>query len=183
MTEEARLGKSGQAGTISLLSLIGHVDLPYRLKYRIFASNANTSAYRWKPQRAISTMCVPKPEGLMRLSCPFSFHYVTGHRAKLLTDSLINMVRSIAEAHPDKFAVYPSAEASGRCQFSKGLISLPMGMENGAPLKETPECGIFTNVASGYITLTHSKDNHLVILPTIPPTPECNLSRAGGGPK
>ena len=47
-------------------------------------------------------------------------------------------------------------------QFSDGLISLPMGMENGAPLEgKTENLQHFFERGIRYITLAHSKSNHI----------------------
>ena len=43
-----------------------------------------------------------------------------------------------------------------------GLVSLPMGMENGAPIEgNLANVGYFHGRGIRYITLTHSKDNHI----------------------
>ena len=67
--------------------------------------------------------------------------------------------RGIAAAHPDKFAVATSP-AQVQKNFEKGIISLPMGMENGAPVEDQLEnVEYFHQRGIRYITLTHSKDN------------------------
>ncbi len=82
-------------------------------------------------------------------------------RAKALADTLIDMVRGIAEAHPDKFAVAVSP-AEVEANFKKGIVSLPMGMENGAPIEgDLKNVSYFHERGIRYITLTHSKDNHI----------------------
>ncbi len=50
--------------------------------------------------------------------------------AKQWADSLIDIVDHIAEQYPDKFALANTPEQI-EANFDKGLISLPMGMENG----------------------------------------------------
>src|SRR5699024_2171723 len=76
-------------------------------------------------------------------------------------DSLIDMVECIAEEHPDKFAVATSPEEIKQ-QFKKGLISLPMGMENGAPIgTDLSNVEYFYNRGIRYITLTHGEDNQI----------------------
>jgi membrane dipeptidase len=69
------------------------------------------------------------------------------------------MVEGIAKAHPDKFAVTTSPKQAKK-NFKKGIISLPMGMENGAPIEDKLEnVAYFHKRGIRYITLTHSKDN------------------------
>jgi membrane dipeptidase len=63
--------------------------------------------------------------------------------------------------HPDKFALaYSPAEVEKN--FAEGLVSLPMGMENGAPLGDSLEnVQYFYERGIRYITLTHSKPNQI----------------------
>jgi membrane dipeptidase len=71
------------------------------------------------------------------------------------------MVSGIASEHPDKFALARSPQ-DVRDQFVKGLVSLPMGMENGAPIEsDLNNVAYFKNRGISYITLTHAKDNHI----------------------
>jgi membrane dipeptidase len=82
-------------------------------------------------------------------------------QAKVFADSLINLVRGVAQTSPDKFRVAVSpdeVEANTR----QGLISLPMGMENGAPIMDNlNNVRYFYDRGIRYITLTHSKDNQI----------------------
>ncbi|MGI9174590.1 MAG: dipeptidase, partial [Rhodothermales bacterium] len=74
-------------------------------------------------------------------------------------DSLIDLVEGITERAPDKFAIARSP-ADVREQFEQGVISLPLGMENGAPIEEDlAELRYFYDRGIRYITLTHAKDN------------------------
>ena len=71
------------------------------------------------------------------------------------------MVEKIAADSPDKFTVATSV-ADVHIQFEKGVISLPMGMENGAPIEgDLKNVEYFYNRGIRYITLTHSKNNHI----------------------
>jgi membrane dipeptidase len=45
--------------------------------------------------------------------------------------------------------------------FKKGIISFPMGMENGAPLLELSDVAYFRQRGISYVTLTHGKDNQI----------------------
>jgi membrane dipeptidase len=99
------------------------------------------------------------------LDAPFMSIYIpstyqeTEGAAKLLADTLINMIEGIAKAHPDKFAMAYSPE-DVKMQFKKGLISLPLGMENGAPIgNDLKNVAYFKKRGISYITLTHGKDN------------------------
>jgi membrane dipeptidase len=81
--------------------------------------------------------------------------------AKKQADKLINMVEKFEKDWPDKFAVAKSV-ADVQAQFARGLISLPMGMENGSPIEGKLEnLRHFYNRGIRYITLAHSKSNHI----------------------
>ncbi|MCB0556258.1 MAG: dipeptidase, partial [Phaeodactylibacter sp.] len=99
------------------------------------------------------------------LDAPFMSIYIPSSyqdgRAKLLADSLIEMVQGIIQAYPDKFAPGRSP-AEINANFKKGLVSLPMGMENGAPIEgDLKNVQYFFDRGIRYITLTHAKDNHI----------------------
>ncbi len=138
----------------------GHVDLPYRLKIKNFRLERqyldipiSTTEGDFDYERA-------KKGGL---SAPFMSVYIPSSyqqsgRAKLLADSLITMVKGIATAHPDKFRIV-TRPSEVEANFKKGIISFPMGMENGAPLLELTDVAYFRQRGISYVTLTHGKDN------------------------
>lgn len=142
----------------------GHVDLPYRLKMKNF-----------RIEREYMTIPVQSSEGDFDyerakkggLDAPFMSIYIPSSyqqmpdKGKALADSLINMVRGITENLPDKFALAGSAEDVHK-NFTEGKISLPMGMENGAPLgNDLANVRYFYDRGIRYITLTHGKDNQI----------------------
>jgi len=93
----------------------------------------------------------------MSIYIPASYQETGG--AKEFADSLIDMVSGIAIAHPDKFAITTSPQQVTN-NFEKGILSLPMGMENGAPIEDDiNNVAYFHERGIRYITLTHSKDN------------------------
>lgn len=141
----------------------GHVDLPYRLKVKNFRLEkeyldvAINDKGNFDYQRA-------KEGGL---DAPFMSIYIPSSRletpgaSKQLADSLIDMVEGITDTYPDKFAL---ATSPGEVEenFRKGLISLPMGMENGSPVEDDlANVAYFFERGIRYITLTHSKDNQI----------------------
>lgn len=76
-------------------------------------------------------------------------------------NKLIDLVEGISQSAPDKFAI---AHNTGDVyqQFDKGLISFPLGMENGAAIDGKLEnLAHFQKRGIRYITLTHSKANHI----------------------
>src|SRR5690606_30546430 len=98
------------------------------------------------------------------LNAPFMSIYTpaelqTEGGAKDLAEKLIDMVNEIAAQSPEKFAVAYSPLDIER-QFNEGLISLPMGMENGAPLEDDiANVGHFYDRGIRYVTLAHSLSN------------------------
>jgi membrane dipeptidase len=78
-----------------------------------------------------------------------------------LAMELITSVEKICADHPDKFAL-AKTPTEIQANFSKGLISLSMGLENGAPVEgKLDNLDILYNKGIRYITLCHSKDNHI----------------------
>lgn len=139
----------------------GHVDLPYRLKVRNFRLTREYIGIPVSTEQGDFDYERAKKGGLdapfMSIYIPASYQVDGG--AKELADSLIDMVSGIAKAHPDKFAVAVSPKQV-EANFKKGIVSLPMGMENGAPIEDKLEnVAYFHQRGIRYITLTHSKDN------------------------
>jgi len=133
-----------------------HVDVPYRLREKMADISQKTADGDFDYVRA-------KAGGL---SAPFMSIYVPAEYeekggAKALADQLIDMVEKFATDWPDKFAVAKSVDEV-KSQFAKGLISLPMGMENGSPIEGKLEnLRHFYDRGIRYITLAHSKSNHI----------------------
>ena len=140
----------------STIILDGHVDIPYRLNNKMEDISQRTEGGDFDFVRA-------KKGGL---NAPFMSIYIPAEKeeegtAKKFADYLIDMVEKIAADSPDKFAVATSV-ADVHSQFEKGVISLPMGMENGAPIEgDLKNVEYFYNRGIRYITLTHSKNNHI----------------------
>ena len=94
----------------------------------------------------------------MSIYLPARFQDEKGE-SKKLADSLIYMVKSICEEHPDKFEVAYNADDLPRI-FNQQKIALPMGMENGSGIEDDLSNILhFKKAGISYITLTHSKDN------------------------
>ncbi|MEQ8712274.1 MAG: dipeptidase [Cyclobacteriaceae bacterium] len=140
----------------------GHVDLPYRmkvagfmLKKEIMDVSVETDGNFDYPKSKEGGLDAP----FMSIYIPSSYQVTGG--AKQLADSLITMVEKITETYPDKFALAKNP-ADVEANFEKGLISLPMGMENGAPVEnDLANVKYFHDRGIRYITLTHGKDNQI----------------------
>lgn len=140
----------------------GHVDLPWRL----LKSATPDGAPSEDPSLATAAGDFDWPRAKAGgLDAPFMSIYVAssfeGNGAKAHADRLIDMVERLARTAPDKFALARSP-AEVRTNSAAGLISLPMGMENGAPIEgDLANVAYFHGRGIRYITLTHARDNHI----------------------
>jgi len=76
-------------------------------------------------------------------------------------EELIDLVENIVAISEGKFAIAGSP-AEVRKHFAAGVVSLPMGMENGSPIEgELANLAHFHARGIRYITLAHSLSNHL----------------------
>lgn len=145
-----------------VIVLDGHIDLPWRLEKSAAPDGALTEDVGAGTHGGDFDLPRARAGGL---DAPFMSIYVSPDfemkGADAVADTLIDMVEGLVKANPDGFALAPSVQ-SVRDNFAAGKVSLPMGMENGAPLM-----GKLENVARfhgrgiRYITLAHSKDNHI----------------------
>ena len=85
----------------------------------------------------------------------------TEGRSREVAEQLIDLVERVTSKSPDKFAIATSP-GDIRKHFAAGLISLPMGMENGSPIEgDLANIGHFYDRGIRYITLAHSLSNHI----------------------
>ena len=144
------------------LIIDGHVDLPYRLKIKNFRLDKEYLGIPIETDEGDFDYVRAKEGGLdapfMSIYIPSRLQEEPGESPKL-ADSLITMVKGIADAHPDKFRVAYGPE-DVVANKKEGLISLPMGMENGSPIEDQlSRVAAYKDKGISYITLTHAKDN------------------------
>lgn len=147
-----------QARSIALSSIIvdGHVDLPYRLEERPADVSIAADDGDFDYPRAVAG----------GLNAPFMSIYTPAKlesegRSKAEAESLIDVIEGLVSSAPGKFAIARSP-AQVREQFDAGLISLPLGMENGAPIEgDLANLQYFFDRGIRYITLAHSLANHI----------------------
>jgi membrane dipeptidase len=142
----------------------GHVDLPYRLKVRNFRLEKEYLGIPIQTDDGDFDFERAKEGGLdapfMSIYIPSSYQ-LQPDMGKALADSLIDMIRGIADAHPDKFGL-AGTPAEVDAHFKAGRIALPMGMENGAPIgNDITNVKYFYDRGIRYVTLTHGKDNQI----------------------
>lgn len=141
----------------------GHVDLPYRMRVSRFRLQKEWIDVSQRTDEGDFDFPRAKEGGLdapfMSIYIPSSFQVTGG--AKDFADSLIDVVNKIEETYPDQFAVTTSPDEIEK-NFAEGKISLPMGMENGAPIEDDiNNVAYFHERGIRYITLTHSTDNQI----------------------
>ena len=133
-----------------------HIDVPYRLNEKWEDVTQATAGGDFDYPRA-------KKGGL---NAPFMSIYIPASLDKspestALADKLIDYVEAIVGRAPDKFAIAKSTDDIEK-QFKQGLISLPMGMENGSPIQGSLDnLKHFYERGIRYITLAHSMSNHI----------------------
>ncbi|MCU0382567.1 MAG: dipeptidase [Cyclobacteriaceae bacterium] len=142
----------------------GHVDLPYRLKVKNFRLEKEFLGIPISTTEGDFDFERAKQGGL---DAPFMSIYIPSRyqlqddKGKALADSLIDMVNGIIAAHPDKFGAAGSPQEI-EANTIAGKISLPMGMENAAPIgNDIKNIEYFFKRGIRYMTLTHGKDNQI----------------------
>jgi membrane dipeptidase len=133
-----------------------HIDVPYRIVDEWEDVSMATDGGDFDYPRA-------KAGGL---NVPFMSIYTPAGleaegRSKEVAEQLIDLVNRIVDESPDKFAIALSP-ADVESQFAAGLISLPMGMENGSPIEgDIANVQHFFDRGIRYITLSHGLSNHI----------------------
>ena len=106
-----------------------HIDLPLRLHSKSEDVTQPTASGDFDYPRAVAG----------GLNAPFMSIYTdpdleSQGKSRIVAEELIDIVEALAKEASDKFAIARSP-AEVRDQFEHGLMSLPMGMENGSPTK------------------------------------------------
>jgi membrane dipeptidase len=133
-----------------------HIDLPYRLHRAPDDVTVATASGDFDLPRAL--------EG--GLDVAFMSIYVPAKvdeagEAKAFADALIDGVESLVAAAPGSFAAATCVADVERNRVSR-LISLPLGMENGAPIGgDYANVDYFRERGVRYVTLAHSTSNHI----------------------
>lgn len=149
---------AADASRIATSSIIvdTHIDVPMRVSETPQDISRATSSGDFDYPRAVAG----------GLNAPFMSIYTDPkleavNQSREVAAKLIDIVDGIANAAPDKFAIALSP-ADIREHFAKGLISLPMGMENGSPIEgDLDNIRYFYDRGIRYITLAHGLTNHI----------------------
>jgi membrane dipeptidase len=150
-------GFEARAGHLAhdLVIVDTHVDLPDRLSKKPADVSRSTNDGEFDYPRAMQG----------GLNAPFMSIYVPANYQKggatEKAHSLIDIVEGLAHQSPDKFAI-PQSMEEVLDHTAAGLISLPLGMENGAALEGSlSNLEVFHARGIRYITLTHSRNNDI----------------------
>ncbi|QJR82729.1 membrane dipeptidase [Alteromonas pelagimontana] len=149
---------SKQASDIAQQTIIidSHIDVPYRVheKWVDVAKSAEDGQFDY-PRAKAGGLTAP----FMSIYVPASLD--SSAQSTQLAHILIDSVEAMVQRDPDKFALARSVD-DVKQQFKKGLISLPMGMENGSPIQGSLDnLELFYDRGIRYITLAHSQSNHI----------------------
>jgi membrane dipeptidase len=153
---ELKLKKKAEELTQKYMIIDTHLDVPYRLKKKMEDISVRTAGGDFDYPRA-------KKGGLnvafMAVYVPAEYEG-TGNAYKF-ADETIDMVEGFTRTWPDKFVMARSV-ADVKKQFGWGGISLAMGIENGTCLEgDLANLKHFYDRGVRYITLAHSKANHI----------------------
>ena len=147
------------ANTIARTSIIidTHIDVPYRLEESPTEDiSKTTEGGDFDYPRAVSG----------GLNAPFMSIYTPAEleaegKSREVAEKLIDLVEGFALQWPDKFAIAKSP-ADVREQFEAGIMSLPLGMENGSPIEgDLANLKHFYDRGIRYITPAHGLSNHI----------------------
>ena len=139
-----------------LLIVDTHIDVPYRLFRKPEDISVATASGQFDYPRA----------KLGGLNAPFMSVYIPAAvdeagEAFSFANQTIDSLETLATNFSDKFAIATCTQDVYQ-QFERALISLPMGMENGGPIdNKIKNLEHFYERGIRYITLTHSKSNHI----------------------
>ena len=135
-----------------------HIDVPHRLHDSNEDISVATEGGDFDYPRAVKGgLDAP----FMSIYIPANLEFEAEGESYKLANELIDNVESIVANNPNKFALATSP-AEVRENFKNGLISLPLGMENGSPIEGKLEnVQYFYERGIRYITLAHSRSNHL----------------------
>ncbi len=154
----AVVDNAARAAEIAQSSIIidTHIDVPYRIVDEWEDVTQATEGGDYDHPRAVAG----------GLNAPFMSIYTPASleakgESKAKAEELIDLVLRIVDTAPDKYQVALTPDDVEE-QFARGIISLPMGMENGSPVDhDLANVAYFFERGVRYITLAHSLSNQL----------------------
>lgn len=154
--EEIELSKKVNTLAQEYMIIDTHQDVPWRIgkKYEDISKRTKTGDFDYPRARRGG------------LDAAFMAAYVSPEYeekggAKAYADGVIDMVQGWARKWPGKFVLAGSPEDL-REQFGQGRVSIVPAIENGAPIEgNIDNLAHFNSRGVRYITLVHSKNNHI----------------------
>ena len=143
------------------LILDSHIDVPYRL-WRQHLEGLEIDDISGSTDGDFDFIRARKGG----LNVPFFSIYLpastqeegTSHQ---MANELIDMIKDIVTLHPEKFILINSVADLGSIT-KKNIVGIALGMENGAPIQgDLSRVQYYFDRGIRYITLTHSKTNHI----------------------
>jgi membrane dipeptidase len=153
---EAELRKKADRLAHETLLLDTHLDTPFELQKRMQDISGRIEGGHFDYVRA-------RQGGLdaLFMAVYVAPEYEEKGGAKAYTEGTIDMIEGFARRWPDKFALVHSADGI-KTQFGSGRIAILLGIENGSALEDDPDnVERFYDRGVRYITLVHSKNNHI----------------------
>lgn len=153
---ELKLKKKAEELARKYMIIDTHLDVPYRLKKKMEDISVRTAGGDFDYPRA--------KRG--RLDVAFMAAYVPAEyegtgKAYSFANETIDMIEGFARTWPGKFVMARSV-ADVKKQFGQSSISLALGIENGACIEgNLANLKHFYDRGISYVTLTHSKANHI----------------------
>jgi len=154
--EEADMAAKARELAQRVMIVDTHIDTPGRVLANWVDVTQRTRNGDFDYERALSG----------GLNIPFMSIYTPANSEEEGTsyaqaNRLIDSVEAMVGRAPGKFAIVRSAQDANEVMES-GLMGLAMGMENGSPIEGKLEnLAFFHDRGISYITLAHSKSNHL----------------------
>jgi membrane dipeptidase len=153
---EAKLREQANELAHKVLLIDTHLDTPYELRKEMYDISIRVEKGHFDYVRA-------RQGGLdaLFMAVYTSPEYEEKGGARAYADETIDFIEELVRKWPDKFVLARSI-AEVRQQFGTGRIVILLGMENGAPLEGTlGNLQHFYDRGVRYLTLTHSKNNHI----------------------
>ncbi|WP_374763530.1 dipeptidase [Yunchengibacter salinarum] len=154
--DQANMAETARKLALETIIVDGHIDVPYRLNRNwVDVSTAAPDGDFDHPRAEKGGLNAP----FMSIYTPAE--YGDSQKATDHANAMIDIVERIVSEAPDKFAIAKSV-AEVQAITDAGKIALPLGMENGSPINGSLDLlKHFHDRGIRYITLAHSKSNHL----------------------
>lgn len=133
-----------------------HIDVPYRLEEKWEDVTQATESGDYDYPRAVAG----------GLNAPFMSIYTPAEleaegRSMTVAEELIDLVEKIVASNTARHAIARSPDDVEE-QFRRGIISLPLGMENGSPIEgDLAKLRHFYDRGIRYVTLAHGLSDHI----------------------